>query len=120
CATSAWGSTGTCSADARALIVRRPSEPAMLELSNDRSIDSGRCLVGDGDSADVGVLLMNMGGPDDPASVEPFLRNLFSDRGIIQLPGGRLGQRLLADCIVRSRLAKVKRAYGRLGGGSPL
>lgn len=63
---------------------------------------------------------MNMGGPDDPASVEPFLRNLFSDRGIIQLPGGRLGQRLLADCIVRSRLAKVKRAYGRLGGGSPL
>lgn len=93
----------------------------MIVLPNDKRVDSKRCLVGcDCGPVDVGVLLMNMGGPDDPASVEPFLRNLFNDRGIIQLPGGRIGQRLLADCIVRLRVEKVKRAYARLGGGSPL
>lgn len=37
----------------------------------------------------IGVLLFNLGGPDTLADVEPFLVNLFSDREIIELPGGR-------------------------------
>ena len=40
-------------------------------------------------SADTAVVLFNLGGPDDLASVEPFLVNLFSDREIIELPGRR-------------------------------
>ena len=32
------------------------------------------------------VVLMNLGGPDSPAAVEPFLRNLFADPAIIDLP----------------------------------
>jgi protoporphyrin/coproporphyrin ferrochelatase len=34
------------------------------------------------------LLLFNLGGPDTLADVEPFLINLFSDREIIELPGG--------------------------------
>ena len=33
------------------------------------------------------VVLMNLGGPDRPEAVEPFLLNLFSDPAIIRLPG---------------------------------
>ena len=33
----------------------------------------------------VAVILFNLGGPDSPAAVEPFLRNLFSDSAIIAL-----------------------------------
>ena len=32
------------------------------------------------------VVLFNLGGPDSPEAVEPFLRNLFSDPAIISLP----------------------------------
>ncbi len=33
----------------------------------------------------IGVLLLNLGGPDSPQAVRPFLLNLFSDRMIIPL-----------------------------------
>ena len=32
-----------------------------------------------------GVVLLNLGGPDSPEAVRPFLYNLFSDRQIIRL-----------------------------------
>ncbi len=70
--------------------------------------------------AEVGVLLLNMGGPDRLDAVRPFLNNLFSDRGIIRLPGGRIGQALLGRIIVNARLKKVKQRYGLIGGGSPI
>ncbi len=49
--------------------------------------------------APVGVLLFNLGGPDTTADVEPFLVNLFSDREIIELPGGPWLQPLFARLI---------------------
>jgi ferrochelatase len=33
------------------------------------------------------VVLFNLGGPDGPAAVRPFLFNLFNDPAIIGLPG---------------------------------
>ncbi|MGH6878713.1 MAG: ferrochelatase, partial [Rhizomicrobium sp.] len=33
------------------------------------------------------VVLFNLGGPDSPDAVEPFLRNLFSDPAVLPLPG---------------------------------
>ncbi len=66
-----------------------------------------------------GVLLMNLGGPDTIADVEPFLINLFSDREIIELPGGRLLQPLYARLIARRRGPEVRHNYQRIGGGSP-
>ena len=41
------------------------------------------------------IVLFNLGGPGDLASVEPFLVNLFSDREIIELPFGAALQPLL-------------------------
>jgi len=34
----------------------------------------------------IAVVLFNLGGPDDQASVKPFLFNLFNDPAIIGLP----------------------------------
>lgn len=67
----------------------------------------------------LGVLLFNLGGPDDLASVEPFLRNLFSDREIIELPFGAWAQPLLARLIAKLRGPSVRRNYASIGGGSP-
>jgi ferrochelatase len=65
------------------------------------------------------VLLFNLGGPEDLASVEPFLVNLFSDREIIELPFGARMQPLMARLIARMRGPSVRSNYERIGGGSP-
>jgi ferrochelatase len=67
----------------------------------------------------IGVLLFNLGGPDDQASVEPFLVNLFSDREIIQLPLGPAFQPFFARLIAKLRGPSVRRNYALIGGGSP-
>lgn len=66
----------------------------------------------------VGVILLNMGGPDSLGSVEPFLCNLFSDPDIFALPP-RL-QKNLAKVIAKLRSKKVKKYYEQIGGKSPL
>ena len=65
------------------------------------------------------VLLFNLGGPDDLESVEPFLINLFTDREIIQLPGGAALQPWVARLIAKMRGPSVRNNYRRIGGGSP-
>jgi ferrochelatase len=65
------------------------------------------------------ILLFNLGGPDDLASVEPFLVNLFSDREIIELPFGAAMQPLMARLIAKVRGPSVRHNYERIGGGSP-
>jgi ferrochelatase len=68
--------------------------------------------------ARIAVVLMNLGGPDAPDAVEPFLYNLFSDPAIIRLPGFlRLP---LARVAARQRARVARDIYQRLGGGSPL
>jgi ferrochelatase len=65
------------------------------------------------------IVLFNLGGPDDLASVEPFLVSLFSDREIIELPGGAALQPVFARLIAKVRGPSVRRNYGLIGGGSP-
>lgn len=67
----------------------------------------------------VGVVLFNMGGPENLDAIEPFLISVFSDRAIIELPFGRLVQPLFARVIARRRRAEVRRNYAGIGGGSP-
>lgn len=67
----------------------------------------------------VGVLLLNLGGPDQPEDVRPFLFNLFSDPEIIRLPFSWL-QKPLAWIISTSRASKSQENYKMIGGGSPL
>ncbi|OLP15526.1 ferrochelatase [Leptolyngbya sp. 'hensonii'] len=66
-----------------------------------------------------GVLLLNLGGPDQLEDVRPFLFNLFSDPEIIRLPFSWL-QRPLAWLISTSRARKSQENYRHIGGGSPL
>ena len=69
--------------------------------------------------ARVGVLLLNLGGPERIKDVGPFLYNLFSDPEIIRLPV-RAFQKPLAWLISLLRSSKSQEAYRSIGGGSPL
>ncbi|KAK9149449.1 hypothetical protein Scep_008206 [Stephania cephalantha] len=69
----------------------------------------------------VGVLLLNLGGPETLHDVQPFLFNLFADPDIIRLPRlFRFLQRPLAQLISVLRAPKSKEGYASIGGGSPL
>jgi ferrochelatase len=67
----------------------------------------------------VGILLLNLGGPERIQDVGPFLYNLFADPEIIRLPNPIL-QKPLAWLISTLRSNKSKEAYRSIGGGSPL
>ncbi len=67
----------------------------------------------------IGVLLLNLGGPDRLEDVRPFLYNLFSDPEIIRLPVPWL-QSPLAWLISTLRSGKSMENYKKIGGGSPL
>ncbi len=67
----------------------------------------------------VGVLLLNLGGPDQLDDVRHFLFNLFSDPEIIRLPFPGL-QKPLAWLISTLRVRKSQENYRLIGGGSPL
>jgi protoporphyrin/coproporphyrin ferrochelatase len=67
-----------------------------------------------------GILLLNLGGPDSLEGVRPFLTRLFSDREIIKLPGGPLGQAMIGRMIARARTREVQENYRKIGGGSPI
>lgn len=66
----------------------------------------------------IAVVLFNLGGPDGPDSVRPFLRNLFSDPAIIYAPAPL--RQMLAWLISTTRAPKAKPEYAKMGGGSPL
>jgi len=66
----------------------------------------------------IAVVLFNLGGPDGPDAVKPFLFNLFSDPAIIPLPG--LVRTLVAKLISSRREESAKANYAIMGGGSPL
>ncbi len=69
----------------------------------------------------VGVLLLNLGGPETLDDVKPFLYNLFADPEIIRLPAAaQFLQPLLATIISTLRAPKSAEGYEAIGGGSPL
>lgn len=68
----------------------------------------------------VGILLLNLGGPDTLDNVEPFLYNLFSDPEIITLPSSLAWMNgPLAYIISRSRGPTSREGYASIGGSSP-
>jgi protoporphyrin/coproporphyrin ferrochelatase len=64
------------------------------------------------------VILFNLGGPDAPEAVEPFLRNLFSDPDIIALPA--LLRLPLGRFIAGRRAPIAQKIYAHIGGRSPI
>lgn len=93
-----------CVADAKDRVNGRyaqPPEPGVIAMSR------------------VGVVLLNLGGPERIQDVGPFLFNLFADPEIIRLPVPAL-QKPLAWLISTLRSGKSQEAYRSIGGGSPL
>ena len=68
----------------------------------------------------IGVVLLNLGGPDSLDAVEPFLFNLFSDPDIINFPGSFLFRNWLAKLISSKRHPRIQEQYKQFGGKSPL
>jgi ferrochelatase len=66
----------------------------------------------------IAIILFNLGGPDGPEAVQPFLFNLFSDKAIISVP--QPIRWLIAKLISIRRAPIAKGIYAELGGGSPL
>jgi ferrochelatase len=64
------------------------------------------------------VVLFNLGGPDGPRAVRPFLFNLFRDPAIIGLPA--IARYPIAALIATTREKMAKANYAIMGGGSPL
>ncbi|HWR58414.1 MAG TPA: ferrochelatase [Thermodesulfovibrionales bacterium] len=76
--------------------------------------DGGYCKI-----KTIGILLLNLGGPDSLEAVRPFLFNLFADRTIIKL-GPPFLQKPLAWLISGLRCGKTEDMYRQIGGKSPL
>jgi ferrochelatase len=64
------------------------------------------------------IVLFNLGGPDSPAAVRPFLFNLFNDPAIIGVPQPL--RYVLAKLVAKRRAPVAAEMYDELGGGSPL
>ncbi|HWT09378.1 MAG TPA: ferrochelatase, partial [Roseomonas sp.] len=66
----------------------------------------------------VAIVLFNLGGPDRPESVQPFLTNLFTDPAILRVPG--FIRPWLGRFIAWRRTKPAQENYAILGGRSPL
>jgi len=64
------------------------------------------------------IVLFNLGGPDAPDSVRPFLVNLFTDPAILRVPGWV--RPWLGRLIAWRRTRAASENYAILGGRSPL
>jgi hypothetical protein len=75
-------------------------------------------------SEKLGIILLNLGGPEKQEDVQGFLYNLFADPDIIRLPKFPCPlaalQKPIAYFISRNRAPKSKAAYQSIGGGSPI
>ena len=68
----------------------------------------------------VGVVLLNLGGPDKQDEVAPFLYNLFMDPAIIDMPVKGIFRHWLSKLISKTRASSVGEDYEVIGGGSPI
>jgi ferrochelatase len=64
------------------------------------------------------VILFNLGGPDSPQAIRPFLFNLFNDAAILRVP--KIFRRILAWFIARRRTKIAREIYAKIGGRSPI
>jgi ferrochelatase len=74
-------------------------------------------------SGPTAVLMMNLGGPGSQEEVYPFLRRLFADREIIELPGPpSLQLDYFGPWVAKRRTPSIQSQYREMpfGGGSPI
>ena len=66
----------------------------------------------------IAVVIYNLGGPDSPEAVRPFLKNLFSDPMILRVPAPV--RWFLARLISWRRAPVAQEIYAHIGGRSPI
>lgn len=66
----------------------------------------------------IAIVLFNLGGPDSPEAVKPFLFNLFNDPAIIGAPN--FIRKNLAKFISSRRAPTAREIYSHIGGASPI
>ncbi len=66
----------------------------------------------------IAIVLFNLGGPDRPESIRPFLVNLFTDPAVLRV--NRFVRPFLARFIAAARVKPATKNYARIGGRSPL
>jgi ferrochelatase len=66
----------------------------------------------------IAIVLFNLGGPDQPSAIKPFLVNLFKDPAILRVPF--FVRPILARIIANARVKPATENYAILGGRSPL
>jgi len=97
---------------------------ATLDVAPTLAVDSTQDLpkaANEADETKVGVLMLNLGGPETGEDVEGFLFNLFADPDIIRLPAPLTPlQSVIAKFISSRRAPKSRAAYESIGGGSPI
>ena len=64
------------------------------------------------------LVLLNMGGPNNLAEVELFLKNMFNDKHILSMP--KAIRKFVAGTITTLRVEKAQEIYREIGGKSPL
>ncbi len=64
------------------------------------------------------VVVFNLGGPDSPEAIRPFLLNLFNDPAILRLPNPL--RWIAARVITARRASATTEIYGQVGGGSSI
>lgn len=102
---------------------RVPSTSSRLHYSDPHTVDKSEVMINDAavKPLKVGVLLLNLGGPETNSDVEGFLYNLFADPDIIRLPTFlSMLQKPIAYAIAKKRAPKSSAAYLSIGGGSPI
>jgi ferrochelatase len=67
----------------------------------------------------LGVIVFNLGGPENLDEVKPFLYRLFSDPEIIRIRSDPI-RKALAYLIATVRSGRSRGYYRKIGGGSPL
>ncbi len=68
----------------------------------------------------LGVVLLNMGGPNSTGDVPAYLLNIFRDPAILDMPLGGLLRPWLSRIIVKRRAALSADRYAQIGGKTPL
>ena len=63
------------------------------------------------------VVIYNLGGPDSPEAVRPFLKNLFSDPMILRVPWP---VRWFLSWLISGGTPVAQEIYAEIGGRSPI
>lgn len=86
----------------------------ILRLSTtNRSFSTGVTLAQN--QPKVGIVMLNMGGPEKIEQVHDYLKGIMTDTDMIQLPFRKMG-----EWIAKRRTPEVQKKYQEIGGGSPI